>query len=160
MTTEQAEALFSSYSELLNDEAKRGARRSPSLLPAPKEEILRAIRLLVARLYFRGIDNENTLRPLIQSAMFIDSFNDEALDSAGFLDRMQSRRREVVGFYEDILNVNRQDPFFWQRVYALAGVTCETKRTTFFEHIRKRLGVTSRVLDPAVPDESDPKSLS
>lgn len=153
MTTEQAESLITAYQELLSDTDKRGARRSPSLLPAPKAELLQAIRILVARLYFRGIDNENTLKPLFHAAMFVDSFSDAPLDSVGFVESMQHRRREIIGFYQEILNIRREDAFFWQRVYALAGVTCETKRTTFFEHIRQRLGVGLKASNPLM----DPK---
>jgi hypothetical protein len=66
---------------------------------------------------------------------------------------MKQRRREVIDFYQETLNIPRQDPFFWQRVYALAGISCETKRTTFFEHIRQRLGVAPRqTQQETIPD--------
>jgi hypothetical protein len=63
---------------------------------------------------------------------------------------MQARRREVIAFYQSVMDIRRDDTFFWQRVYALAGINCDTKRTTFFEHIKSRLGVTSRA--PTVPN--------
>jgi hypothetical protein len=153
MTTEQAETIFHEYSELLRDEEKRGSRRSPTLLPASRETVMRAIKILVARLYYRGIDNENTLRNLLQGAMFLDTFSDEAFDSLNLIDSMQKRRREIVEFYQELLNIRRDETFFWQRVYALAGVSCDTKRTTFFEHIRQRLGVTAKTHStPTTPE--------
>lgn len=151
MTLEQAEAIFQAYAALLNDESKRGSRQLPSLLPAPKDEIMRSIWMLIARAYYRGIDNENTLKPLLQSAMFLDSFNEDAPDSLQFVESMQSRRRQVLDFYQALLDIRREDPFFWQRVYALAGVSTETKRTTFFEHIKERLGVVARTKQPTAP---------
>ncbi len=149
MTLEQADSLFRAYAELLADEECRGCRRSPSLLPGSKDDIVRSIRMLVAQHYYRGTDNENTLKPLIQAAMFLDSFSDTAPDSLEYVESMQTRRREVIAFYQSVMDIRRDDTFFWQRVYALAGINCDTKRTTFFEHIKSRLGVTSRA--PAVP---------
>lgn len=144
MTLEQAESFLQQYQELLAEPGKRGARRSPSLLPTTKDNLLRAIRLLIARLYYQSADDENALRPLIQAAMFLDSFNDQALDSLEFVEAMNTRRRQILEFYQELLNVQRTDPFFWQRVYALTGISCETKRTTFFESIRQRLGLAPR----------------
>lgn len=144
MTLEQADQIFQAYQELLQEDDKRGARRSPSLLPAPKTTILQAVRMKVARLYYQGLDDEDSLRELIHAAMFIDSFNDEPLDTLGFLKTMQLRRREVVDFYQELFNISRNDRFFWQRVYALIGLSAETKRTTFFEHIKDRLGRVAR----------------
>lgn len=144
MTLEQAEALFHAYTELLADNEKRGSRRSPSLLPGSKDEIMRAINMLVARTHYRGIDNETSLRPLLQAAMFLDSFSEHAPDSLEYVEAMQTRRRQVLEFYQAVLDIRREDAFFWQRVYALAGISCETKRSTFFEHIKERLGVIPR----------------
>lgn len=140
MTLEQADQIFHAYQDLLRDDEKRGARRSPSLLPASKASIMQAIRMKLARLYYQGLDDEAGLRELIHAGMFIDSFSEEALDSIGILMTMQTRRRELVDFYQELLNVKRNDPFYWQRVYALIGLSAETKRTTFFEHIKDRLG--------------------
>jgi hypothetical protein len=140
MTLEQAESIVNEYQDLLRHEEKRGARRSPSLLPAPKDQVLRAIRMLVARLYYQGLDDEESLKPLIHCAMFLDSFSDEALDGLGFVESMQARRRELLDFYQDLFGIGRNDRFFWQRVYALAGISTETKRSTFFESIKARLG--------------------
>jgi hypothetical protein len=140
MTLDHADALFRAYAELLSDSPKRGARRSPSLLPAPKRVLMRALRMLVARSYWHGLDSADALRPLIEAAMFLDSFNDEALDSLKFLAAMQQRRTELLDFQQALTGIPRNDPFFWQRVYALLGITSETKRSTFFEHIKARLG--------------------
>jgi hypothetical protein len=144
MTLEQADGLFRDYHNLLGSAHTRGGRRSPSLLPAPKDSILVAIRMIVARLYYLGEDNEHTLRPFFEAAMFIDSFSDTPFDSLEFLTMMQKRRREIVEFYQEILGLPRHDRFYWQRVYALAGVGTETKHTTFFEHIKDRLGRVAR----------------
>jgi hypothetical protein len=139
MNLEQAESLFRAYTELLRDPAKRGARRSPSLLPAPKSVLLRALRMLMAHLYLRGLDSVDELRPLTEAGMFLDSFNDEALDSLEFLAAMQQRRTELEDFHRTLGNIPRNDPFFWQRVYEMLGISTETKRSTFFEYLKTRL---------------------
>jgi hypothetical protein len=139
MTLDHAEALFRTYSELLEDPEKRGARRSPSLLPAPKRTLMRAIRMLIARLYTQGLDSSDELRTIIQAAMFLDSFNDDALDSLKFLAAMQARRTELLDYHQQLATIPRNDPFFWQRVYAMLGVATETKRATLFDHLKARL---------------------
>jgi hypothetical protein len=139
MTLDHAEALFRAYSKLLDDPEKRGARRSPSLLPAPKRTLMRAIRMLMARLYTQGLDSGDELRAIIQAAMFLDSFNDDALDSLKFLAAMQIRRTELLDYHQQLTAIPRDDPFFWQRVYALLGIATETKRATLFDHIKSRL---------------------
>jgi hypothetical protein len=148
MTTEQAEQLFKAYQEALGTEQDRGSRRSLSLLPAPKETVMRAVRLLLARLYYQARDTEDELKPLIQAAMFIDSFSNEPFDSVQFVGLMQSRRRELAEFYRELMNIRRTDQFFWQRVYAITGLASETKRTTFFDHIRSKLGVGPKPESP------------
>jgi hypothetical protein len=96
--------------------------------------------MLVAQLYYQGLDDDDSLKPLVQAAMFLDSFSDDPLDSLNFVELMQSRRREIIQFYQDLFGIQRNDPYYWQRVYALAGISTETKRSTFFEHIKARLG--------------------
>jgi hypothetical protein len=152
MTLDHADALFSAYSELLSDPTKRGARRSPSLLPAPKRVLMGAMRMLIARLYFQGLDTADEIRPLTEAAMFLDSFNDEAIDSLKFLAAMQQRKTELLDFQQELTAISRNDPFFWQRVYAMLGISSETKRATLFEHIKARLVRTVRPERPAVPD--------
>jgi len=154
MTLEQADTLFLGYRDLLGKAHTRGARRSPSLLPGPKDSIMQAIRMIVARLYYQGQDDEDTLRPLFEAAMFIDSFSEEPFESLQFLKRMQNRRREIVVFYQELFSIKRNDPFYWQRVYALAGLSTETKRTTFFEHIKDRLGRVARPTGSTVGNDS------
>jgi hypothetical protein len=154
MMLEEAESLFQAYQSLLQDAEKRGARRSPSLLPAGKEEVIRAIRMLVARLYYQSQDTEDSLRPLLQAAMFVDSFSDEPIGSLEFVQAMQNRRRQFGEFYQELLGVAREDAFFWQRVYALAGISCDTKRSTFFEHLKQRLGRVMRNPPTTQPAES------
>jgi len=140
MKTEQAETILSDYQTVLLEEGKLGSRRSPSLLPTSKQEILRAIRMLVAQLYYQGLDDEESMRPLMQAAMFLDSFTDDALDSRGFVESMQARRQEILEFHQELHNVQRNDRYFWQRIYALAGISMETKSSTFFEAIKEKLG--------------------
>ena len=48
MTITEAEQFIRSYQEVLSDETKRGSRRDPSLLPAPKEWVMKAIKLEIA----------------------------------------------------------------------------------------------------------------
>jgi len=152
MTLDHAEALFRAYSELLHDPEKRGARRSPSLLPAPKRTLMRAIRMLIARLYTQGLDRSDELRAIIQAAMFLDSFNDDALDSLKFLAAMQLRRTELLDYHQQLTTIPRNDPFFWQRVYALLGIVTETKRATLFDHLKARLSRVVRTEgSPAAP---------
>lgn len=135
MTLDQAEELFRTYSELLCDPEKRGARRSPALLPAPKPVLMCAFRLLIARLYSQGLDTPDELRQLIEPAMFLDSFNHEALDSLKFLSCMESRKTELLDFHQQLTALSRNDPFFWQRIYGLLGVTSDTKRGTLIQQI-------------------------
>ena len=49
MTIQQAEQFIRAYLQVLSDDTKRGSRRDPSLLPAPKERVMKAIKLEMAR---------------------------------------------------------------------------------------------------------------
>ncbi len=140
MKLEEAQTIFSDYEEVLNQEGALGGRRSPSLLPTSKVEILHAIQLLVAQLYYQGLDDEQDLAPLIRGAMFLDSFTHDAVDGMSFVESMEARRSEIVAFHRGLLRIPRNDRYFWQRVYALAGMSVETKSSTFFETLKERLG--------------------
>ena len=48
MTIQQAEQWIRDYQKVLSDDTKRGSRRHPRLLPAPKEKLLHAINLQLA----------------------------------------------------------------------------------------------------------------
>jgi hypothetical protein len=117
-----------------------GARRSPAVLPASKEEIVLAIRMLTAKLYYQGLDDEDGMKPLFRAAMFLDSFTHDAPDSIKMLESMEARRQQLCDFQQELVNVPRNDPYFWQRVYALAGISTVTKGSTFFETLKARLG--------------------
>ncbi len=139
MTLQQAENYVKEYQHILADEEKRGGRRNPTLLPASKEELMRAIKLLMAQLYRISSDTEEQIKPLLQAAMFIDSFSDMPLDSTGFITSMQGRRREILDFHRELRTIPSDDQFFWQRVYPLVGIGGETRRNTIFETIWERL---------------------
>ena len=138
MTLQQAEQLIKTYQALIADESTRGARRSPNLLPAPKSEIMVALKLLLAQLYFIGADDKTRVDPIFRAALAIDSFNDLALGATEFIGAMHSRRQELEEFRTELLGVSRDHPFFWQQVYPLAGVDSQTKRATFFEALKDR----------------------
>ena len=141
MTTQQAEKLVRAYLEVLSDDTKRGNRRDPSLLPAPKDRVMKAIKLEIAQLFLvNSHANDDLTRPLINAAMFLDSFSELPLDASEFIESMHRRRREIDSFYVELLRVDRNDHFFWQRVYTLIGIDVETRRTTFFAEVRERLG--------------------
>ncbi len=141
MTLQQAEAYVREYQQLLLEDARRGRRRDPGLLPTSKENLLRAIKLQIAQLYYLNGHSEDRLRPLLEAAVFVDSFSEEPLDTASFIDAMQKRRAELNDFHLDLLKINRDDPFFWQRIYELCGVSLETRRSTFVESFKLRLGL-------------------
>ena len=80
MTIHQAEQFIVAYQEILADESKRGSRRDPSLLPAPKEWVMKAIKLEIVQLYLlNSHTNESITKPLINAAMFLDSFMPEQI---------------------------------------------------------------------------------
>jgi hypothetical protein len=81
------------------------------------------------------------LKPLTYAAVFVDSFSHMPLDTVSFIHAMQQRRTELNDFYLDLVKIDRSDRFFWQRVYALCGVSFETRRSTFIENIKLRLGI-------------------
>jgi len=142
MTIQHAEQLVRAYLEVLSDDTKRGSRRDPSLLPAPKESILKAIKLEMAQLFLlNSHTNEDQTKPLINGTMFIDSFSDLPLETSQFIESMHRRRREIDSFYVELLRLDRTDSFYWQRVYTMLGIDLETKRTTFFQDLRGRLGL-------------------
>ena len=123
------------------DNEKLGGRRNPALLPASKEEILTAIKLEIAQLYFINSATEELLQPLIRAAMFIDSFTHEALDAVAFFEDMQRRRKEIQDFHGELMRIPRAAAFYWQRIYALIGVSLETKSHTFFNKLKCKLGI-------------------
>jgi hypothetical protein len=140
MTPHEAQKIIREYQAVLADDTRRGNRRDPALLPASKEELLKAIRLEIAQLYYINSATDELLRPLIRAAMVVDSFTQMAVDAAGFIEAMQQRRNELEEFHHELLNLDRAEPFFWQRVYALAGINTETKSSTFFDLLKRRLG--------------------
>ncbi len=148
MTLKQAESFVADYLNILGDEEKRGARRSPALLPASKETLVSALKLLIAKLYAENKATEEQVKPLVTAAMFVDSFSDQALDTTLFVRSMQSRRQEVHGFIESVQKIPPNHAFFWQQVYSLAGVAADTKRTTVFTTIRQKLGLATKPLAP------------
>jgi len=141
MTLQQAEAYTREYQQLLTEDSRRGCRRNPNLLPTSKENLLRAIKLQMAQLYYINAHTEERLKPLIDAAIVVDSFTHLPLDTANFIRAMQERRVELNDFYLDLVKINRNDQFFWQRVYALCGVSFETRRSTFIENLKLKLGI-------------------
>ena|SRR6266516_3677137 len=145
MTIQQAEQWIRAYLEVLSDDTKRGSRRDPSLLPAPKERLMKAIKLEMAQLFLlNSHSNEDLTKPLINAAIFIDSFSEIPLETSEFIESMHRRRREIDSFYVELLKLDRADSFYWQRVYTILGIDVETKRTTFFQEIKQRFGLGAR----------------
>src|SRR5262249_23272923 len=103
MTIQQAERFIKDYLKLLTDDSKRGSRRDPSLLPVPKDEIIKAIKLELAQLFLlNSHTNEELTKPLINGAMFIDSFSDLPFEASDFIESMHRRRREIDSFYVEL----------------------------------------------------------
>ncbi len=144
MTSQEAKDYIQKYLAVLADEGKLGGRRNPSLLPASRENILTAIKLEIAQLYFINSATEELLQPLIRAAMFVDSFTHEALDAVAFVEAMQRRRQEIQDFHSELMRIRREDSFFWQRIYALIGISLETKSHTFFDNLKCKLGIGFR----------------
>ena len=145
MTIHQAEQFIHAYQEILADETKRGSRRDPALLPAPKECIIKAIKLEIAQLFLlNSHTNESITRPLINAAMFLDSFSELPFEPSEFIESMHRRRREIDSFYVELVKLDRHDGFYWQRVYSMIGIDIGTKRTTFFQEVKLRFGLGSR----------------
>ena len=140
MTIQQAEQWVRDYQKVLSGDNKRGSRRDPRLLPAPKEKLLQAIKLQLAQLFFfNSHTNEDLTKPLIKAAMFLDSFSDLPTGATEFIESMHRRRREIDSFCMELLKLQRSDQFYWQRVYAMLGINSETKTTSFFEGMKQRL---------------------
>jgi hypothetical protein len=140
MTMDYAERLSKEYQKVLAEEDKRGGRRNPSQLPAPKDRILTALKLELAQLfYIYGNTNDEIFKPLVNSAMFIDSFDDIPLDASKYIASMQRRRAEMEWFIQDLKKLDRPHPFYWQHIYGILGITSETKTTSFFESLKQRL---------------------
>ena len=145
MTIHQAEQFIRAYQEILADETKRGSRREPSLLPAPKEWVMKAIKLEFAHLFLlNSHTNESITKPLINAAMFLDSFSELPFEPSEFIESMHRRRREMDSYYVELLKLDRGDAFYWQRVYAMIGIDVGTKKTTFFQEVKLRFGLGSR----------------
>ena len=142
MTIHQAEQFIRAYQEILADESKRGSRRDPAILPAPKEWVMKAIKLEIAQLFLlNSHTNESITRPLINAALFLDSFSELPFEPSEFIESMHRRRREIDSFYIDLLKLDRRDSFYWQRVYTMVGIEIGTKKTTFFQEMKLRLGI-------------------
>ncbi|HUL51553.1 MAG TPA: hypothetical protein VLU94_03100 [Candidatus Nitrosotalea sp.] len=140
MTIEYAERLSKEYQRVLQEDDKRGGRRNPAQLPSTKERIITALKIELAQLfYIYGRTNEALFKPLINAAMFIDSFDELPLDASRYIESMHRRRSEMEWFLEDLLKVERPHPFYWQHIYSILGLTSETKTTSFFEGIKQKL---------------------
>jgi hypothetical protein len=159
MTLQQAEAYLREYQQLLAEDPRRGSRRNPNLLPTSKDNLLRAIKLLMAQLYYINADTEEMLKPLIDAALFVDSFSEVPFDTMTFIGAMQQRRAELQEFQLDLRKVDRTTRFFWQRVYALTGVTFETRRTTFIDNLKLRFGVGVRNVAPPAASAARPGAV-
>ncbi|SRR6266536_591964 len=146
MTIQQAEQFVRAYLQVLSDDTKRGSRRDPSLLPASKERVMKAIKLEMAHLFLlNSHSNDDLTKPLINGAMFLDSFSELPLEPSEFIESMHRRRREIDSYYVDLLRLDRTDPFYWQRVYTMLGIEIETKRTSFFQDLRQRFGLGAKI---------------
>jgi len=152
MTIDQAERLTKEYRKVLGEADQRGGRRNPSQLPAPKERIITALKLELAQyFYIYGNTNEAIFKPVVDSLMFIDSFDDVPMDAAKFIESMQVRRLEMDRFLAELSRFERPHPFFWQRVYSILGITSETKTTSFFEGIKQKLKLGQQPAASATP---------
>jgi len=148
MTLQQAETYIREYQKLLAEDTRRGSRRNPTLLPTSKDNLVRAIKLQIAQLYYINANTDEMLKPLVDAALFVDSFSDMPFDSMAFIECMQQRRAEINEFQLDVLKIDRGSRFFWQRVYALTGVTFETKRTTLIDNLKLRFGLGVKNVTP------------
>jgi hypothetical protein len=140
MTIDQATRISLEYQQVVAAEEKRGGRRSPHQLPAPKEGVITALKLEIAQLFFIQAESNDALwKPLINAAMFIDSFDDMPMEAGAYIEAMQQRRREMENFVLELLKIERNHPFYWQRIYSLLGIVSETKTTSFFEGLKQKL---------------------
>jgi hypothetical protein len=140
MTSQQARETIRRYEDVLAEEDRRGARRDPSLLPATKANVMKAIKIEIAQLFYIGSASDEMVQPLIRAAMFLDSFTHEPLDTVRFVETMQRRRAELEGFREELLGIGRDAPYYWQRIHALTGPAEEEKDETFFDTVKRKLG--------------------
>jgi hypothetical protein len=139
MTIQQAEQLIRDYQRVLPQGADKGSRRNPALLPAEKEQLIKAIKLEIAQLYYINSTGDEHLTPLIHAAMLIDSFNDIPFPPAEFIESMHRRRKEIESFHLEVMKLDRTDPFYWQRVFTMLGISSDTRKTSFLAGIREKL---------------------
>jgi hypothetical protein len=160
MTIQQAEQFIRDYQQVLSDDTKRGSRRDPGLLPAPKEEVMKALKLELAQLFsLNSHTNEDLIKPLTNAAMFLDSFSELPMEPSDFIESMHRRRREIDSFYVELLALDRGDSYFWQRVYSLVGINSETKKTSFFAGMKQRLGMGSHPGSPEAEEFQGRRSV-
>jgi len=160
MTTRQAEQWIQDYQKVLANNNKRGSRRDPTLLPAPKEQIVKAIKLQLAQLFLvNSHTNEDLTRPLINAAMFLDSFSELPIEAAEFIEAMHRRRHEIDSFCVNLLTLDRRDPFYWQRIYTMLGISSETRKTSFLEGMKHRFGIGSPAGLPQAEDSAGPRPV-
>src|SRR5207247_322095 len=96
---------------------------------APKEWVMKAIKLEIAHLFLlNSHSNEEITRPLINAAMFLDSFSELPFEPSEFIESMHRRRREMDSYYVELLKLDRGDAFYWQRVYAMIGIDVGTNQ--------------------------------
>lgn len=105
---------------------------------------MKAIKIEIAQLHYIGSATDELLQPLIQSAMFLDSFTHDSLDTAEFVSAMQQRRAELEEFHHALLNIPRDAAYYWQRTYALMGLKDETRNETFFDTVKRKLGMNPK----------------
>jgi hypothetical protein len=98
MTPQQAQDTIRRYQSVLAEDDRRGSRRDPSLLPTTKANVMKAIKMEIAQLHYIGSATDELLQPLIRSAMFLDSFTHEPLDTAGSSARCSSAARSWRNF--------------------------------------------------------------
>ena len=138
MQIEVAENLVSAYRQVLQGTSLHKTRW-PSLLPCSKERLMVAGKIVLARLYQSGDESRDAVDELLRAMTELDTFTTSQLP-AEETDRVRRRRQEEFADYcEDLHAIPRNGDFYWQRVYALIGVTGEFKSTTFFEYLQQRL---------------------
>jgi hypothetical protein len=144
MTPQQAQATIRQYQQLLAADDSRGARRDPALLPTTKANVMRAIKMEIAQLYYIGSATDEQVQPLIRSAMFLDSFTREPVDTVAFVEAMQRRRAELEEFQHQLMGIGREAAYYWQRVYAMIGVGAGAKSETLFDTFKRKMGLSAR----------------
>ena len=97
-----------------------------------------AIKMEIAQLFFINSLTDELYRPLVQAAMFLDSFNDIPPAASAFIESMQRRRQEIDSFYLELMKLDRTDPFCWQRVYTMLGIASDTKKSSFLAGIKEK----------------------